>query len=161
MRIMNTKVASLEKSIADMGDWHYQYLMQLQSKVETESNHVTTRGMVVDQAVQELTRQNETLVQRMREMMQEAERVVADQRSENIDLRATLTKVEEWNTGYHERLSKLEQELQDSIASEAEVEKQITQAVKSMKVNLQAYLQQEMTELRGRMTELEQSIRIQ
>ena len=83
---VHSKIASLEKLIEDMGDWHYQYLVQLQSKVETVSNHVTTRGMAVDQAVQELTRQSETSVQRMREMTQEAKRVVVDQKSENIDL---------------------------------------------------------------------------
>ena len=146
----HAKVASLEKSIEDMGDWHYHYFLQLQSKVETVSNHVTTRGMAVDQAVQELTRQNETSSQHMREMTEEAERVVADQKSENVDMRATLTKVEERNAGYRERLGKLEQELQDNIAGEAEVEKRITQVVETLKVNLQAYLQQEMPELRGR-----------
>ena len=83
------------------------------------------------------------------------ERVVADQKSENIDLRTILTEVDGRKTDYHEWLSKLEQELQDNIAGEAEVEKRITRAVESLKANLQAYLQQEMIELRGRMTELE------
>ena len=56
-------------------------------------------------------------------------------------------------------MEKLENDLQDSIAGETEVGKRITHAVEVLKTDLQVYLQQEMTDLRGRLSEVEQSVR--